>query len=149
MVAAAAKFGRKHQMEVKAALEEEAPNAERRSMLKNAIFAVSVSLSLTRLRSSPTPLSLRPENNAFRYPSFPAAGSHYHPNTHTPKHLFVVQEGASPVFQQTFLLFKTGLLQSFNDSHLSTILRSPQVPSYVTLCDAGCCVDAGCLRHGC
>ena len=42
MVAAAAKFGPKHQAEVKAALSEDAPSAERRSFLKKALLGVRV-----------------------------------------------------------------------------------------------------------
>lgn len=40
MVAAAAKFGPKHQAEVKAALSEEVPSADRRSFLKKALLGV-------------------------------------------------------------------------------------------------------------
>ena len=40
MVAAAGKFGRKHQMEVKAALSEDAPSSERRAFLKKALLGV-------------------------------------------------------------------------------------------------------------
>lgn len=40
MVAAAAKFGPKHQAEVKAALSEDVPSADRRSFLKKALLGV-------------------------------------------------------------------------------------------------------------
>ena len=41
MVAAAAKFGPKHQAEVKAALSEDVPSSERRNFIKKAIAGVS------------------------------------------------------------------------------------------------------------
>ena len=41
MVAAAGKFGARHQMEVKAALSEDAPSTERRAFLKKALLGVS------------------------------------------------------------------------------------------------------------
>ena len=40
MVAAAAKFGPKHQAEVKAALSEDVPSSDRRGFLKNALLGV-------------------------------------------------------------------------------------------------------------
>ena len=52
MVAAAGKFGAKHQMEVRAALSEDAPAPERRAFLKKALLGV-------RARADPRAITRR------------------------------------------------------------------------------------------
>lgn len=52
MVAAAAKFGPKHQAEVRAALAEDAPDADRRSFLKKALLGVRKRSDVLPLPSS-------------------------------------------------------------------------------------------------
>ena len=52
MVAAAGKFGAKHQMEVRAALSEDAPAPERRAFLKKALLGV-------RFRTDPRAITRR------------------------------------------------------------------------------------------
>ena len=51
MVAAAGKFGAKHQMEVRAALSEDAPSGVRREFLKKALLGVRLPLDRARARS--------------------------------------------------------------------------------------------------
>ena len=72
MVAAAGKFGAKHQMEVRAALSEDAPAPERRAFLKKALLGV-------RARADPRAITRRDPHVI----SQKAANTWRHPPIHT------------------------------------------------------------------
>jgi hypothetical protein len=59
MVAAAGKFGAKHQMEVRAALNEDAPAPERRAFLKKALLGV-------RARADPRAITRAPPRHLWK-----------------------------------------------------------------------------------
>lgn len=72
MVAAAGKFGAKHQMEVRAALSEDAPAPERRAFLKKALLGV-------RARADPRTITRRdPTSSRKKQPTRGGASAYPH-----------------------------------------------------------------------
>jgi|TARA_B110000977_G_scaffold198258_1_gene282728 hypothetical protein len=74
MVAAAGKFGARHQMEVKAALSEDAPVTERRAFLKKALLGVRTApdpRSIVAVHPSPRHLEKVTHVEAYAYPPLP------------------------------------------------------------------------------